>query len=304
MNRFIKQFVFDQNEFKFVTSNPDYTIIFGRTDWGLIETPKERTFYFSQEPLWSPNEPKDNIHNYCSKIFISDKREYPDREEYIETLLPMFYAGRGDLDDREEWDWSKNMVNKSYEKKKPISIVVRKDYSTHYNHLSNPETSTICYILRTDLGIKLSENKKIDVFGTYWESNGENIKGEMWNKHIGVDEYKFSIGCENSIQKNYISEKFWDIILTDGIPIYLGCSNITDYIPNDCFINLNGLSLDDMVDKINDVIDNNDNLYNLMKENSLKLKSEFFKNPNFNLWEKIKKTIYENENKNSNINIF
>ena len=28
------------------------------------------TFYFSQEPLWSPNQPKDHIHNYCSKILL------------------------------------------------------------------------------------------------------------------------------------------------------------------------------------------------------------------------------------------
>jgi hypothetical protein len=296
INRFIKQFVFDQNDFEFVTSNPDYTIVFGRTNWDLIETPKERTFYFSQEPLWSPNEPKNNIHNYCSKIFVSDKREYPDIEEYIETLLPMFYAGRGDIDSREEWDWSKTLLNKSYNKTKPISIIVRKDYSTHYNHLSNPETSNVNYILRTDLGIKLSENKLIDIFGTYWESNGENIKGEIWNKHIGVDDYQFSVGCENSIQKNYISEKFWDIVLTDGIPIYLGCSNIDEYVPENCFISLNGLTLDEMVIKINDIIDNNDKYYNLMIENIHKLKNDFYQNPTFNLWEKIKLTIKENEN--------
>ena len=294
-NRFIKQFVFDQEEFEFVTSKPDYTIIFGRTNWDLIETPKEKTFYFSQEPLWSPNEPKDNIHNYCSKIFVADKREYPDRDEYIETLLPMFYAGRGDMDYREEWDWSKNMIYKIYEKTKPMSVVVRRDYSTHYNHLSNPKTSKINYIFRTDLGIELSKNENIDVYGTYWENNGKNIKGEAWNKHIGVDDYRFSVGCENTIQKNYISEKFWDIILTNGVPIYLGCSNINEYIPEECFIYLNGLSLDDSVEKINNIIDNSDTYYTLKREDILKLKTDFFKNPNFNLWEKIKQTI-NNEN--------
>ena len=112
--RMIRQFVSDEDlkNFSLVNENPDYTIVFGRTDWDKIETPKEKTFYFSQEPLWSPNQPKDNIHNYCSKIFVSDKRDYPDREEYIETLLPMFYAGSGESDYREEWDWSLKMKNK------------------------------------------------------------------------------------------------------------------------------------------------------------------------------------------------
>jgi hypothetical protein len=295
INRFIKQFVFEQDKYEFVTSNPDFTIIFGRTDWEKIETPKEKTFYFSQEPLWSPNEPKDNIHNFCSKIFIADKREYPDREEYIETLLPMFYGGRGDVDTREEWDWSKKILDRKFVKSKPLSIVVRKDYSTHYNHLSNPLTSKINYIERTDLGIKLSENKNIDVFGTYWENNGGNIKGDIWNKHLGVDDYCFSVACENSIQKNYISEKFWDVLLTDGIPIYLGCSNIEEYISEDCYISLNNLTIQEMEITIKNIIKNYNSVYNLKKPNILKLKKDFFKNPNFNLWEKIKTLTIYNE---------
>ena len=295
-NRFIKQFVFDNDNYQFVTSNPDYTIVFGRTNWSNIETPKDRTFYFSQEPLWSPNEPKDNIHNYCSKIYVADKREYPDRVEYIETLLPMFYGGRGDIDHREEWDWSKTILNKKYEKTLPVSIVVRKDYSTHYNHLVNPITSKINYIERTDLGVKLSENENIDIYGTYWENNGKNIKGEIWNKHIGLDKYYFSVACENSIQKNYISEKFWDVILTDGIPIYLGCTNIKDYINNDCYFDLSGLNINEMNYIIKNIIDNYDNIYKSKKDNILKLKLDFFTNPDFNLWEKIKQTIKEHEN--------
>lgn len=295
-NRFIKQFVFDQTDFEFVTDNPDFTIVFGRTNWELIKTPKERTFYFSQEPLWSPNEPKDGIHNFCSKIFIADKREYPNREEYIETLLPMFYGGRGDIDNREEWDWSKNIVNKEFTKTRPLSMVVRKDYSTHYNHLSNPITSKINYIKRTDLGIKLSENESIDIFGTYWENDGKNIKGEAWNKHVGVDDYYFSVACENSLQRNYISEKFWDIILTDGVPIYLGCENIDEYIDSNCFIKINDLDINQMVSEIEKVINNYNFIYNSKKNDILKLKSDFFKNPKFNLWEKIKETMKNYEN--------
>ena len=51
-----------------------------------------------------------------------------------------------------------------------------------------------------------------------------------------------------------------------------------------------------MVIKINDIIDNNDKYYNLMIENIHKLKNDFYQNPTFNLWEKIKLTIKENEN--------
>jgi hypothetical protein len=91
----------------------------------------------------------------------------------------MLYSGRGEMDNREEWDWSTNIRNKKFNKNKKISIIVRKDYSSHYNHLVNPMTSKINYELRTDLGIELSKNNSIDIYGTYWESNGLNIKGEV-----------------------------------------------------------------------------------------------------------------------------
>jgi hypothetical protein len=294
-NRFIRQFVppSDLENYSFVNEDQDFTIVLGRTEWDKITTPKDRTFYFSQEPLWSPNQPKDDIHNYCSKIFISDKRDYPDRDEYIETLLPMLYSGRGEMDNRKEWDWSYDIKNIRYSKSKPISIIVRKDYSSYYDRFVNPITSKINYKPRTDLGIELSNNKDIDIFGTYWENNGENIKGEIWNKHIGLDDYRFSIGCENSIQKNYVSEKFWDIILTEGVPIYLGCTNIKDYVPSECFISLNNLSMFDMVSKIEFIQKHEMDIYNEKIKYVLELKDDFFRNPTYNLWERIKKEISE-----------
>jgi hypothetical protein len=294
-SRIKRQFIFDKDlsNYDIVTENPDYTIVFGRTDWDKIETPKERTFYISQEPLWSPNQPKDGIHDYCSKILISDKLEYPDREEYIETLLPMFYAGRGENDSREEWDWSLKLKDKNYSKNKPVSIIVRKDTYNHYNHLQNPNTNKINYEERTNLGINLSTDERIDIYGTYWVNNGTNIKGEVWNKHIGLDEYKFSIACENTIQKNYISEKFWDVILTDAVPIYLGCSNISELIPDGCYISLNNMSMEEMVDKIKSVVSDESDLYSQYVENIKKLKQDFFINPKYNVWERIKILVNE-----------
>jgi len=294
-SRMIRQFVpsADLTDYSFVTENPDYTIVFGRTDWDKIETPKEKTFYVSQEPLWSPNQPKDGIHDYCSKILISDKLEYPDREEYIETLLPMFYAGRGENDHREEWDWSSKLKDKGYSKNKSVSIIVRKDTYSHYNHLQNPNTNKINYEERTNLGIELSKDNRIDVYGTYWVSNGENIKGEVWNKHVGLDDYKFSVACENTIQKNYISEKFWDAVLTNTIPIYLGCSNINELIPDNCYISLNDMTMDEMVNKVKSIVDNESNLYEQYSDNIKKLKEDFFINPKYNIWERIKLLVNE-----------
>jgi len=291
--RILNQFISDEDlkEYELVSFNPDYTIVFGRTEWDKLETTKSKTFYFSQEPLWSPNQPKDEIHNYCSKIFISDKRDYPNRDEYIECFLPMLYAGRGENDHRPEFDWSKKIKNRTYVKTKNVSMIVTKNGSHHGCQIPNPETSSINYEQRTNLGIRLSSNENIDIYGTYWENNGKNIKGEVWNKHLGLDEYKFSVACENSIQKNYVSEKFWDAVLTETIPIYLGCNNIAEYIPQNCFIYLNGKNLEEMTDIINDVLSNPDECYNKYIKNVLRLKQDFFISMEYNLWEKIKKEI-------------
>jgi hypothetical protein len=291
--RFINQFVpkNDLEHYSFVTENPDYTIIFGRTDWEQITTPKDRTFYFSQEPLWSPNEPKIDISNYCSKIFVADKLMYTDKDEYIEGLFPMFYGGRGDEHNDVDYCWDLRLKEYEGEKTKNVSVIVRKDYYTHYNNLEKPDIFMINYIQRTDLGIELSKNDNIDVYGTYWENNGKNLFGEVWNKRVSLNDYRFSIACENTIQKNYISEKFWDVVLTNGVPIYLGCNNIHNYIPKDSFIYLNDITMSDMVETIDDISKHGEDLYDTYKNQIKYLKNEFFTNPNFNLWVKIKNII-------------
>lgn len=294
IHRFKKQFVYSHDGYEFVNTNPDFTIIFGRTDWTRIETPKERTFYISQEPLWSPNQPKDDIHNYCSKIFISDKREYPDKDEYIEVLLPMFYAGRGEFDIRAEWDWSYEMFHKDFKKNKCVSMVVTNNYNSHFSQLSNHETSRVIYKERSDLSIRCANNLEfIDIWGTFQDKNNKNLHGEAWNKLLALREFKFSICAENTVQKNYITEKFWDCVITDTIPIYFGCNNIDEYIDNDCYINLTKY-LDDYTlieNKLKFIYDNCDLLYKNYLPSLKKLKLEFKTNSNFNLWEFIKKQI-------------
>jgi len=51
--------------------------------------------------------------------------------------------------------------------------------------------------------------------------------------------YKFAIAFENSIVKDYVTEKFYDPLIAGTIPVYLGAPNIADYAPGkDCYINV------------------------------------------------------------------
>jgi hypothetical protein len=101
------------------------------------------------------------------------------------------------------------------------------------------------------------------------------------------------VACENTVQKNYISEKFWDAILTNTVPIYLGCSNIDKLIPDNCYISLNNMTMDEMVNKVKSIVDNESDVYEQYFENIKNLKKDFFINPKYNIWERIKLLINE-----------
>jgi hypothetical protein len=297
-DRMKRQFILNlENElFEFDDDNPDYTIVLGGVNWDLVSTPKEKTFFISQEPVWSPNENKEILHNYCSKIFISDKREYPDRPEYIETQIPRFYGGADEINTEKEWEWSSKMFDYNYEKSKNISMVLTNGWSTHLSHFSKPETSRIIYVERSVLSDKFSDDLNfVNIWGQYQQKNGRNNHGGAWTKLIALKEYRFTICFENTIQKNYITEKFWDAVMIDTVPIYFGCNNIDEYIEPETFINLTNI-IDDyqsIVKELNYINDNSEELYQKYLPKIKKLKAEFRTNPKYNLWEFIKKIITE-----------
>ena len=61
---------------------------------------------------------------------------------------------------------------------------------------------------------------------------GPNVK----DKHQTLMDYRFHFAYENSVEKDYISEKLFDCFYAGCVPIYHGAPNITDYIPAGAFI--------------------------------------------------------------------
>ncbi|MBI2775497.1 hypothetical protein HYX58_05810 [Candidatus Dependentiae bacterium] len=87
--------------------------------------------------------------------------------------------------------------------------------------------------------ISFFESKCIDDFDYYgigWKGS-RNYKGATKVKKDVLKNYKFSFCYENS--KNitgYVSEKIFDCFIAGCVPIYLGADNVTDFIPEGCFI--------------------------------------------------------------------
>lgn len=67
-----------------------------------------------------------------------------------------------------------------------------------------------------------------------------SYKGKVEAKREVLEQYKFAICFENAKDiSGYITEKIFDCFFSGCIPIYWGANNISDHIPDDCFIDFN-----------------------------------------------------------------
>jgi hypothetical protein len=174
------EFVFDDSY--------DKLFIFNTWD-GDIKVSKENIFVLSQEPTWSKNFVDWN--NKCAE-FISPTN----------NQLPMMFNWTGlDYEDA---------INLKVEKTKPCSFIV-----AHHE----PQDGTL-YEFRNNLVHQiLDTNLPIDIYGKDWNVFDSRWKGAIENKSQGLLDYHTSICIENCEQDFYVSEKFWDIIICDAIPI-------------------------------------------------------------------------------------
>lgn len=87
----------------------------------------------------------------------------------------------------------------------------------------------------------------IDIYGNgckTLKSSDPRIKGSFNNYEPYLD-YKFTICIENFRHNAYFSEKIINPLLTNTIPVYLGCHKIENYFPN-MIVYLTGIIKQDM----------------------------------------------------------
>jgi hypothetical protein len=64
-----------------------------------------------------------------------------------------------------------------------------------------------------------------------------SYKGTVENKKPVMEKYRFSICYENARDiPGYITEKIFDSFFAGCVPVYRGASNVTDFIPKNCFV--------------------------------------------------------------------
>lgn len=284
--RTIKQFLTNEliEKFEFVFDDSYDIIIFNNY---ITETPKNnsKSFIFFHEPSWSGSHQKNfnktDDDNYELTIFGYDKSNYNITGfNFQENPSKMFYGGRGPwLEGYDFWSID-NLSNEKFNKSKNISSVV-----SCLGNDGNYGPEGCLYRERVNLINKLIDNcDYIDFYG--WEGQKSNTKGSLLQKKDGLVDYKFSLCIENTHEKNYVSEKFFDCILTNTIPIYYGCSNIKDLVPEDCYILLESITdYNYVLNIINNINENTDELYNTLLSNLQFFKKRYYKdfNPLINL---------------------
>ena len=75
------------------------------------------------------------------------------------------------------------------------------------------------------------------------------------DKWDAIGRYRYHLSLENSVFKDYWTEKVSDAFLGLSFPFYYGCPNMEDYFPSDSFQTIDMDDYDVTVDRIRNAID-------------------------------------------------
>ena len=126
-------------------------------------------------------------------------------------------------------------IKKTYTELSNEIIVKKYDY---LSTICSPKYIDPGHILRIEF-LKFLEKKQnnenafnIDIYGLNNSHNFINYKKELSldEKHTGLYPYKYYFIAENNKEYNYITEKFWEPLISECLCFYWGADNLSDYI--------------------------------------------------------------------------
>jgi len=90
---------------------------------------------------------------------------------------------------------------------------------------------------RTALLAALLQEMPVDSYGKMPSNQAAKIGPGRSAKQALIAQYKFTLAFENSICKDYVTEKFFDPLLVGSVPVYLGAPNVEEFAPGkNCYI--------------------------------------------------------------------
>lgn len=183
----------------------------------LTKVPKKKLVLVMWEPPSVQPELYDpNIQALFGKIFTWDD-DLVDNQTFFKFYYPALHPRISDIP--------------AFEEKKFCTMICRKLGSPHPKELYSERRRAIKFF-------EGKSEEEFDLYGYGWKKKKfKSYQGSIDNKLETLKRYKFSICYENTKDvKGYISEKIFDCFAAGVVPIYLGASNVADFIPADCFI--------------------------------------------------------------------
>jgi alpha-1,3-fucosyltransferase 10 len=90
---------------------------------------------------------------------------------------------------------------------------------------------------RNDYLAELMQHVAIDSYGRVCHNRDLGEDHGRDSKLAALARYRFAIAFENSIARDYVTEKFFDPLLVGAVPIYRGAPNVAELAPGErCFV--------------------------------------------------------------------
>jgi hypothetical protein len=198
-----------------------------------------------ESPLVRPESYNSEHHHLFSKIFTRDDNlvscnqnkyvkiqysfkiddDYPIRYVGGKKLCTLIVSNKLSVGQHELYSERRRLI-RWFEKNAPDDFAL---FGRGWNHFVSKLNILNRVIKRTPLLQKLFDTFLLTPFPSYC--------GEVDNKLAVMSKFSFSIAYENIIdQRGYITEKIFDSLFAGCIPVYLGAPNISEYVPENCFI--------------------------------------------------------------------
>lgn len=185
------------------------------------------------------------------RVFTTDQQMTGDRYVHTQPALP----------------WH---IDKTYDelrslavpqKKWPLSFItsMKKEFEGHKKRIrfwEDLRTSAACHLVATDSYYEniYPELSKQEREKKLLSAGFTHVVAGKWE---GLAPYRYSISIENYHGPDYWSEKLADCFLSWTVPLYYGCTNLSDYFPEDSYIAID-IEEKNTLEKIRGIIEKDD----------------------------------------------
>ena len=84
---------------------------------------------------------------------------------------------------------------------------------------------------RTDYVRELMRHLPVDSYGSSLQNRVLPADRGHETKLATLARYRFTLAFENSVARDYVTEKFYDPLLVGSVPVYLGAPNVAEHAP-------------------------------------------------------------------------